>query len=335
MRKSVLAAVRRTPAAQPALGDGVRRVSYGDLNKMIEQERRWLDSFVVRDCALIAENSCGWVISDLALLSCDAVSVSIPINFTAEQVGYALHDSAVEFVLTEAGLRTCAEQAGFAKVGLSNRTGLTLLHRRGTYAAMELPAEVSKISYRAQGMSNPHAMLFDAGTIKQAASQLLQAQQRKGITKHLSFLPLTTMLENIGGVHVPLLLGAQVVLKTRAIAAMSCTPTGIETLLQTLRQEQPHSVALTATLLGALLNAIDRGWQPPQELRSVVVDGQSASSELLQRAHTAGLPITPWELMEWQGNELDDLQDPTKHSVLASRALAVPDRSESAFGAAG
>jgi len=335
MRKSVLAAVRRTPAAHPALGDGVRRVSFGDLSKMIEQERRWLDSFMVRDCALVAENSCGWVISDLALLSSKAVSVSIPSNFTAEQTGYALHDSAVEFVLTEARLGLCAEHAGFVKVGLSNRTGLTLLHRRGTHAQMELPPEVCKISYRAQGMSNPQAMLFDAVTIKHAASQLVQVQQRKGITKHLSFLPLTCALENIGGVYVPLLLGAQVVLKTRAIAAMSCSPTGIETLLEALRQEQPHSVALTASLLGALLNAIDRGWQPPQELRSIVVDTESASPELLQRAQSAGLPITQWQLMEWQGNELDDLQDTAKHSALVSRTLAVPDRSESAFGAAG
>ena len=335
MRKSVLAAVRRAAVAQPALGDGVRHVTYGDLNQMIEQERRWLDSFVVRECALVAENSCGWVISDLALLSTDAVSVAIPTNFTAEQLSHALHESAVEFVLTEARLRACAEQAGFVKVGLSNRTGLTLLHRRGAQAAASLPAGVSKVSYRAQGMSIPHATLFDAATLEHAAAQLLQIQQRRAVAKHLSFLPLTNVLENVGGVHVPLLLGAQVVLKTRAIAAMSCTPTGIETLLETLRQEQPHSVALTATLLGALLNAVDRGWQPPDDLRSVVVDSESVSPELLQRAHAARLPITQWELLEWQGDEFDDGLEAAKHSALAPLALTVPDRPEGAFGAVG
>jgi len=337
MRKSVLAAVRRTPAAQPALDDGVRRMSFGDLNQMIEQERRWLDSFVVRDCALAAENSCGWVISDLALLASDAVSVAIPTNFTAEQMSYALHDSAVEFVLTEARLRACAEHAGFVKVGLSNRTGLTLLHRRSAHAGPRPLQGVIKASYRAQGMSDPQAILFEAAMIEHAAEQLLQAQRRVAIAKHLSFLPLTSTLENVGGVYVPLLLGAEVLLKTRAIAAMSCTPNGIETLLESLRQERPHSVALTAELLGALLNAIDRGWRAPEELRSVVVDSARVSSELLQRARAVGLPITEWELIECS-IEPNCAMEASKTLALPAGAFAAKGRagtSATAYGAAG
>jgi long-chain acyl-CoA synthetase len=317
MRKSVLVAVRHTPAVQPALDDGVRHVSFGDLNQMVEQERRWLDSFIVRDCALVAENSCGWVISDLALLAGDAVNVAIPNNFTAEQIGYALHDSAVEFVLIETRLRACAEQAGFAKVGLSNRTGLTLLHRRDAHGR-RTPEGVIKVSYRAQGVSAPQAMLFEAAMIEHAAEQLLQAQQRAGVTRHLSFLPLTSVLENIGGVYVPLLLGGEVLLKTRAIAAMSCTPTGVETLLEALRHDRPHSVALTPELLGALVNAIDR-------------DSQSVSEQLLQRALALGLPITQWELTA-HGAEPACGTKASRTSPPA-RAFAVQARSETAADA--
>src|SRR5262245_20546734 len=89
MRNSILAAVRRAAAAQLALDDGVRQVSFNDLNQLVEQERRWLSSFAVRDCALVAENSCGWVVSDLALMACGAANAAIPTNFTAEQISHA------------------------------------------------------------------------------------------------------------------------------------------------------------------------------------------------------------------------------------------------------
>jgi long-subunit acyl-CoA synthetase (AMP-forming) len=295
MRNSILAAVRRAAVSQPALDDGVRKIGCADLNNLVEHERRWLSSFGVRDCALVAENSSGWVISDLALMACGAANVTIPVNFTADQVSYALHDSGVEFVLTEGRLRGSAEHAGFTKAGLSDRTGLTLMYRRRACLRQKIPPGVLKASYRAQGMSQPSALMLSSVMIEHAAEQLLQVQAARGVAKHLAFLPLSCVLENIGGLYVPLLLGAEVLLKTRAVAAMSCAPNGVETLFEVLRQERPHSVALTAEVLGALVNAAERGWRAPAEMASVVVDRDSVSAELLQRARSQGLPITEWD----------------------------------------
>ena len=296
MRNSILAAVRRVAASQLALNDGVRQVSFADLNQLIEQERRWLSSFGVRDCALVAENSCGWVLSDLALMACGAANAAIPTHFTAEQIGYALQDSGVEFVLTEGRMRSCAEHAGFIKAGLSDRTGLTLLYRRRACLRQKIPPGVLKVSYRAQGMSAPQAVMLSAVMIEHAADRLLQLHGARNIGKHLSFLPLSTVLENIAGLYVPLSLGATVLLKTRAVAAMSCAPTGVETLFEALRQERPHSLALTAELLGAVVNATERGWRAPAELVSIVVDTESVSPELLRRARALGLPTLEWDI---------------------------------------
>lgn len=298
MRNLVLTAVRRAAVSQAALDDGVRRVSCGDLNHLIEQERRWLSSFAVRDCALVAENSCGWVVSDLALMACGAANAAIPISFTAEQISHALHDSGVEFLLGESRMRACAEHAGFVKVGRSDRTGLTLMYRRRACLRQKIPPGVLKVSYRAHGMSAPQGVMLSAVMIEHAAEQLLHAHARRGIARHLSFLPLTSVLENIGGLYVPLLLGAEVLLKTRAVAAMSCAPNGVETLLEALRQERPQSVALTAELLGAVVNAAERGWRVPLELASIVIDAESVSPELLCRARGLGLPLTEWDPLE-------------------------------------
>ncbi len=323
MRNSILAAVRRISSAQPALDDSVRRVSFGDLNRLIEQERRWLHSFAVRDCALVAENSSGWVVSDLALLAMGATSVAIPTTFTAEQMGHALQDCGAEFVLTESRMRPSIEQSGFTKVGLSNRTGLTLMYRRSCLRR-KLPKGVVKASYRAQGMSAPQVVMLSAVMVERATAQLLQSHGNRVIGKHLSFLPLTSVLENIGGLYVPLLCGAQVVLKTRTIAAMSCAPTGGETLLAVLSQERPHSVALTAELLSALVRAIDCGWQVPPELNSIVVDGEDLSRELLQRARAAGLPVTEWDPIEHSATRICG----SVRSEATTRLVAVRSRAE-------
>jgi len=299
MRNSILAAVRRAAESQPALDDGVRRIDCADLNHLVEQERRWLSSFGLRDCALVADNGSGWVVSDLALMACGAANAAIPINFTAEQVSYALHDSGVEFVLSESRMLPCAEHAGFAKAGFSDRTGLTLMYRRRACLRQKIPPGVLKVSYRALGMSQPTAVMLSAVMIEHAAEQLVQAHAARNpataLARHLAFLPLSSVLENIGGLYVSLLQGAEIVLKTRAVAAMSCAPNGAERLFEMLRQGCPYSVALTAELLGAVVNAAERGWRVPAELASVVVDGDSVSAELLQRARACGLPMTEWD----------------------------------------
>jgi long-chain acyl-CoA synthetase len=316
MRNSILGAVRRAAVSQPALDDGVRKISCADLNQLVEQERRWLSSYGVRDCALVAENSCGWVVSDLALMACGAANATIPVSFTAEQVSYALHDSGVEFVLTAACSRASTEHAGFAKVGLSDRTGLTLMYRRRACLRQKIPPGVLKVGYRAQGMSQPRALMLSAVMIEQAAERLLQVHNGRGIAKHLAFLPLSSVLENIGGLYVALLLGAEVLLKTRAVAAMSCAPTGVETLLEVLRQERPHSVTLTAEVLGAVVNAAERGWRTPSELVSVVLNRESVSAELLQRARALRLPITEWDPL--------DRRFTSERSMAAPIAVAFP-----------
>jgi long-subunit acyl-CoA synthetase (AMP-forming) len=310
MRNSVLAAVRRAAVSQAALDDGVRRTSCGDLNQLVEQERRWLSSFAVRDCALVAENSCGWAISDLALMACGAANAAIPISFTAEQISHALLDSGVEFVLTETRMRACAERTGFAKAGISDRTGFTLMYRRRRCLRQKIPPGVLKVNYRAQGMSPPQAAMLSAAMIEQAVGRLLRSHAPYNITRHLSFLPLTSVLENIGGLYVPLILGAEVLLKTRAVAAMSCAPTGVETLLEALRQERPQSVALTPELLGAVVNAADHGWRAPAELASIVIDAESVSPDLQRRALQLGLPLTQWHPIDPGSADLGRVASP-------------------------
>jgi long-chain acyl-CoA synthetase len=310
MRNSILAAVRRATESQPALDDGVRRIGCADLNHLVEQERRWLSSFGLRDCALVADNSSGWVVSDLALMACGAANAAIPINFTAEQVSHALHDSGVEFVLTESRMRACAEHAGFATAGRSDRTGLTLMYRRRACLRQKIPPGVLKVSYRAVGMSQPSAVMLSAVMLEHAAEQLLRAHATRPVARHLAFLPLSSVLENIGGLYVPLLQGSEVLLKTRAVAAMSCAPNGVETLLEVLRHERPNSVALTAELLGAVVNAAERGWRVPSELVSVVIDSDSVSAELLQRARACGLPITEWDSLAHGSMRTESVEAP-------------------------
>ncbi|HWK51719.1 MAG TPA: hypothetical protein VNR40_17620, partial [Steroidobacter sp.] len=70
MPNRVLDTLNVISGALPAIDDGTLRLSYADVRRSVAAERRWLQSMRVRRCALLAENSARWILSDLALMAC-------------------------------------------------------------------------------------------------------------------------------------------------------------------------------------------------------------------------------------------------------------------------
>lgn len=291
MPATLLDALSDIDPTLPALDDGTLRLRYGDVQRSLASERRWLQSNGVRRCALLAENSARWILSDLALLACEAVNVPIPPSFSRQQTAHVLDDAAVDWVLTDEAERFTKDHPAFAHVGSSHRTGLALLQRESRLLARGPNSGISKVTYTSGSTGAPKGVCLSQDAIQAVTESLVAATESLGIQTHLCLLPLATLLENIAGVYVPLKMGAHVVVRPCHATGMSYAGLKVPLLLRAIDATSPESMILVPELLRVLVHAVRSGWQAPSSLRFIAVGGGAVSPELLQRARSAGLPV--------------------------------------------
>lgn len=290
MTSLVLDALRNIDPARPAIDDGTRRVTYGELGALVTRQQQWLRANGVRRCALIAANGAPWIVGDLALLGIEAMNVPVPASFTVAQVQHVLDDASIDSVLTDNAAGFLASHPDFVNVGSSESIGLTLMQRSTARRAAPL-ADISKVTYTSGSTGAPKGVCLTTATIETVTQSLVAATEGLGIERHLCLLPLPTLLENIAGMYAPLSLGAQIFAPPADAIGMSYAGLNVSALLQAISTTQPHSLVLVPELLRVLVQASLSGWRAPTSLRFIAVGGAAVSRQLLSQAEQVHLPV--------------------------------------------
>jgi len=281
----------RAARVHVALDDGREALGLPELMARVEEEGEWFAAHGDR-FALVADNGTGWAVADLALQARALPCVPLPGFFTTAQILHALDDAGVDCVVTDDPCRMRAMLAGWHTSGVSGRSGLALLRRRlDSSARPALPAGTVKVTYTSGSTGQPKGVCLGSGQIEAVARSLAWATSSLGIERHLCLLPLATLLENIAGMHAPLLAGATSLLPPSDVTGMSYAGPDLRRLLGCIAGLEPHSLVLVPELLRALVVAAERGWRAPSSLRFIAVGGAPVSVELLERADAAGLPV--------------------------------------------
>ncbi|WP_129645779.1 AMP-binding protein [Peristeroidobacter agariperforans] len=292
MPATVLDALGTVDGTLPAIDDGTLRLSYADVHRSVAAERRWLQSMRVRRCALLAENSARWILSDLALLACEAVNVPLPASFTREQVAHVLDDADIEWVLTDQAEHFMGEHPTFAYVNTSHRTGLALLKREACRSEAGLRAsDLGKVTYTSGSTGASKGVCLRRAVIQLVTDSLVAATAGLGVQTHLCLLPLATLLENVAGVYVPLTMGAKVLVPPGHTMGVSYSGLNAPLLLKAIDSASPESMILVPELLRVLVYAARDGWRAPVSLKFIAVGGGGVAPALLQEARRAGLPV--------------------------------------------
>ena len=261
--------------------------------------------------ALYAANSADWIVVDLACQLADIVLLPLPGFFSAGQVRHALQTVPVDAVLTDrpdylhtlcatleadkplsVGLHTLLNTADIQQPAAAYQFADIAPLDKASKRRQLLPARTSKITFTSGSTGTPKGVCLSAEHQQRVAASLDQAIAGLNIQKHLCVLPLSTLLENIAGVYVPLMQGACIVLASeQQLGFNGAAGFSVADLLSTIGSVCPNSVILMPQLLQALVISCASGWQPPASLRFIAVGGGSVNRLLLDKAIHAGLPV--------------------------------------------
>jgi len=293
---SLISQLLQLSAAQPDL-DALRSrnlcLSYAELMDAVELATAQLKSLELRRVGLYLDNGVDWIIFDLAALAAGITAVALPRFFSATQIVHALNDADLDGIVFDRDLPPGVTASGVALTGFSD-SRIQCIETRNSNLSQNWAHSTSapaKISYTSGSTGAPKGVELGADFIEQTATSLCQAIAELDINVHLSILPYATLLENIAGIYVPLLLGRCVHAEPAADIGLN-DALGIDPakLATCFNQVQPNSLIITPQLLELLCQLVEKAMIKPDCLVFVAVGGARVAPTLLQRARQAGIP---------------------------------------------
>ena len=169
---------------------------------------------------------------------------------------------------------------------------LSLLRRRqADEAEIIRPVDVAKITFTSGSTGQPRGVCLSRDTIDEVVLRLCRLFSDARIRQHLCVMPLATLLENIAGVYVPLILGTTV--HARSLATLGLYgSSSIDTrrLLHSIECVAAESLILQPQLLRELTAAVSGKRGRAGSLKFVAVGGARVAEADLDAAALAGIP---------------------------------------------
>ena len=245
----------------------------------------------IQNLVLHSDNSLSWVGIDLTCQNEGISLLPLPTYFSIAQLIYALESTAIDAIITDNSALPCLLDD---RPDLKHHLilgDLLLITLNDHNNSCQLPANTGKITYTSGSTGTPKGVCLSNNQLLTQAKYLADIV---GLSqpRHLCLLPLSTLLENVGGVYAPILAGGEVVVPSLEDIGFSGSSSLIgQKITAQISEVQPNSLIITPQILLLLVSFVSSGWEPPATLKFVAVGGGKVSSDLLEKARNIGLPI--------------------------------------------
>ncbi|MEQ9258017.1 MAG: AMP-binding protein [Roseovarius sp.] len=261
----------------PAFSDDEGAVTWAALAGRVAGLAQRLEN--ASETVAIAEpGGLGYVVADLATTLAGKRQVPLPFFFSDEQRAHILRESGAGAVISR-------DPAPFAG------SGLEVINPDAEPAA--LPAYAGggqRIIYTSGSSGRPKGVIIGDRQLDASLAALVPVVAATPADRHLSILPLPQLLEQICGIFLPILAGAECAMRFGATRALLGGP--LAGLTDAVEAVQPTTSLLSPGLLGRWVSTIASGQVTvPPGLRFLAVGGAASSPALIRAAEAAGLPV--------------------------------------------
>ncbi len=291
----ILAAIYHHAGATPekiALIGHNAQLTYAQLATQINQLADWLVAQNIGRAGLWGENSIEWIVADLAAWEANITLVPLPRFFSAAQLQHVITDAQLSCLLV------CGDITPVAKAFDRKNSPLTNIFLDDlANASNSAIADVAKITFTSGTTGSPKGVCLSTAALENVTLALAERiyaapDADKKLNCHLNLLPLSTLLENIAGVYVPLYLGKRIIVVPGVqLGLTGSSQLSLPTLLQKLHEYQPNSLILLPQILQGLVAASLQGFSLPESLHFVAVGGAKTSASLIAQARARSIPV--------------------------------------------
>jgi len=250
--------------------------------------------------AVLMDNQPAWAVIDLALLFNQQCSVPLPKFFSTEQLLHTLENSEADYLISDdmsLAERLNTHIVDQQVIHIMDRT--FICYRLSTQKSAQKKSDaksstdgIVKITYTSGTTGQPKGVMLSEATLMAKVESLADASEANKDDIALSILPLSTLLENIGGLYVPLYCGATVSLVSPQSTGLSgSSQIHVAQLLQTITQYQPTAFIIIPQLLLLFIKAYQEGYKLPDSLRFIAMGGAPVSRHLLILAKQLAIPV--------------------------------------------
>ncbi len=256
--------------------------------------------------AVIMDNHPAWAVLDLCLLFNHQRSIPLPKFFSLEQLKHAITDSGVEYLILDQSEMNM-ELIQSLKSLIQSHENIEIAGKALDFYRLNVPTDsvvsdnnqeydgqqqIVKITYTSGTTDHPKGVMLSEDTIMTKVESLSRASEANADDRSMCILPLSTLLENIGGLYVPLYCGATIILLSPQSTGLSgSSQIDHEKLISVILKYRPTAFIIIPQLLLLLIKLVQSGVQLPDSLRFIAMGGAPVSRQLLDLAEQLKIPV--------------------------------------------
>ncbi len=288
--KKIVRWAERSPGKTALSVDGAGALTYSELRGSVASCARRLAALRDKRVGILISNRPLWAVYDMALTLKGATVVPIPLFFSEEQAGHIVRDANLDCVVVEPGINFPGlHRVRIIEADPAFERPVEATERERDIGPQTMPSGIAKIIYTSGTTGNPKGVMVTLRAIETVTESLRERTRAASDDVHLSLLPLSTLVEAIGGLYVPLAAGATVVYPEAGDTRSPASDTAQS--VKTLFKVRPTTLNLVPALLEGIVGAAEKNGGLPETLRFVACGGAPLGSTLIERAYFLGIPL--------------------------------------------
>ncbi len=265
-------------------------LTYKELISSAYELADWLQQYQKKTVGVYVQNSFEWVLIDLACIIANVTHIPLPGFFSDQQLKHILNAANPDIIFSDYVERLC--QLGLKFTSCNKVLGLDILNLASNEGTKSTSSNYSKITFTSGTTGNPKGVCINQQLIEQVVLNLKERLQNISAKRHLCILPLSTLLENIAGIYVPLIMGNTIYITPIQNLGFNGS-SGIDPhlFIKKLQEIKPDSLILLPQLLSTLVEYTAQAKSLPFEPTFIAVGGSKTSPSLIQKAKAQGWPV--------------------------------------------